>query len=156
MKFISLLITTILFVSCKTSQFNRTVKINIMSTSDYCGGANPNDELIEELNTPKPFNGTIYIHKDPERRDKAITKRFVNGKATISTRIMGITDLGLFQYPAINLKKIENNESGAIMKNDCRIEKNFQPLGMIIVDPETKEVSLDIHLTCDPCSEPMP
>ena len=41
-----------------------------MSTSDYCGGANPNDELIEELNTPKPFNGTIYIHKDPERRDR--------------------------------------------------------------------------------------
>ena len=127
-----------------------------MSTSDYCGGANPNDELIEELNTPKPFNGTIYIHRDPERRDKGIKKRFVNGKATISTRIMGITDLELFQYPAIDFKKIENNESGAIMKDDCRIQKNFQPVGVIIVDPETEEVSLDIHLTCDPCSEPMP
>jgi hypothetical protein len=38
----------------------------------------------------------------------------------------------------------------------CEIEKAFQPIATINIDQETTDVSLEIHLGCDPCSEPKP
>lgn len=156
MKLFTTAFTMLLFISCIPAKYNKTIKLNIMSTSDYCGGAKPSDDIIDELNTPKPFNGTIYIHTNPERRDKGVAKKIKNGEGTITLPIMGITDLVFFQYPAMNIKKLEKNGALAIKENECEIRRNFQRLDMINVDTETKEVSTNIHLTCDPCSEPKP
>lgn len=38
------------------------VTIDVTQTSDYCGGARPTDEILKELNTPKPLSNTkIFI-----------------------------------------------------------------------------------------------
>ncbi|MDG1720879.1 MAG: hypothetical protein P8I31_06465 [Bacteroidia bacterium] len=160
MKFIFFLITTLFFVSCKSTSIDRSIKFNLTNTSDYCGGAMPNEDLIDDLNTPKPFNGVIYIHKDPERKDKGIAQKFKNGKASISGLVNG--EYLLFEHPAIDIEelekndKTENNQPQGIMESECKFMKNFQVLEVVSIDQETKDVSINIHLSCDPCNEPMP
>lgn len=166
MKFTIALFSTLLFISCKTASLDRSIKFNLTSTSDYCGGAMPDQSIIDDLNTPKPFNGTLYIHIDPERKDKGIAQEFKNGKASISGLVNG--EYLLFEYPAINIEELENNKesedneementgSNGLMKSECKLMKNFQVLEGITIDQETKEISINIHLTCDPCGEPLP
>jgi hypothetical protein len=159
MKFFSALILALIFVSCKSTSPNRSIKFNVTSTSDYCGGAMPDEKLIDDLNTPKPFNGIIYIHKDPERKDKGIIQEFKNGKANISGLVNG--EYLLFEYPAIDIEKLENNkiendQPQGIMDSECKFMKNFQILEVVSIDQETKDVSININLICDPCIEPMP
>lgn len=51
--------------ACKMAKDNNrvyTVTGSIYLTSDYCGGANPPEELLENLKTPKPYQGKkIYL-----------------------------------------------------------------------------------------------
>ena len=53
MKLITALTLSILFISCKSSQLSRTIKFNITTTSDYCGGAMPDDEVLESINNQR-------------------------------------------------------------------------------------------------------
>ena len=94
----------------------------------------PDEKLIDDLNTPKPFNGIIYIHKDPERKDKGIIQEFKNGKANISGLVNG--EYLLFEYPAIDIEKLENNkiendQPQGIMDSECKFMKNFQILEVV-------------------------
>lgn len=154
MKFFSVLLAALLFTSCKSNQLSRTIKFNITSTSDYCGGAMPTEEIMESMREPNNFNGTLYFHKDPERNDKGIAQKFKNGKASITGLVNG--DYAIFKYPRVNMDKLENNESEENLENECEMMRNFQMLEMVNIDQETKEVSIHIHFMCDPCQEPMP
>ena len=155
--------TAIVIVSCGVRQYDRVIEFNIQSTSDYCEGANPNDEILKKLATPSPFNGILYIHKNINRENAGITQIFKNGKASVSGLVNG--KYSIYRYPAIEVSKPENNQpdSSNISNNmdvmvdyQCEIEKAFQPIATININQETTDVSLEIHLGCDPCSEPKP
>ena len=62
----------------------------------------------------------------------------------------------IYRYPAIEVSIPENNKPDVMMDYQCEIEKAFQPIATINIDQETTDVSLEIHLGCDPCSEPKP
>jgi len=81
-KVVLLSLISIAMLSCKTQLVERSIKFNITSTSDYCGGANPPEELIADLQNPKPFTGTLYIHKDNGRVDEGVALDFKEGKST--------------------------------------------------------------------------
>jgi hypothetical protein len=155
MKFFSAFILALLLASCKSTSLNRTIKFNVTSTSDYCGGAMPNEEIMESLMMPTSFNGTLYIHKNPERIDKGIALKFKNGKASITGLVNG--DYAIFKHPAfISKDKLENNESDENLENECEMMRNFQMLEMVNINQETREITIHIHFMCDPCQEPMP
>ena len=154
MKFFTALLAALLFVSCKLNQVNRTIKFNITSTSDYCGGAIPSEEIMESLITPSSFNGTLYFHKNTDRSDKGIAQEFKNGKASIKGLVNG--EYAIFKHPPINMDKLENSDSDENLENECEMMRNLQMLEMVNIDKETKEVSIHIHFICDPCQEPMP
>jgi hypothetical protein len=155
MKFFSAFILALVLASCKSTSLNRTIKFNVTSTSDYCGGAMPNEEIMESLMMPTSFNGTLYIHKNPERIDKGIALKFKNGKASITGLVNG--DYAIFKHPAfISKDKLENNESDENLENECEMMRNFQMLEMVNINQETREITIHIHFMCDPCQEPMP
>ncbi|MDC0561280.1 hypothetical protein OAP07_04335 [Bacteroidia bacterium] len=166
MKLFMVITTAIVIVSCGVRQYDRVIEFNIQSTSDYCEGANPNDEILKKLATPSPFNGILYIHKNKDREDAGITQKFKNGKASISGLVNG--KYSIYRYPAIEVSIPENNQPDSsnmsnisnnmdvMMDYQCEIEKAFQPIAIINIDQETTDVSLEIHLECDPCSEPKP
>lgn len=146
--------TAIVIVSCGVRQYDRVIEFNIQSTSDYCEGANPNDEILKKLATPSPFNGILYIHKNKDREDAGITQKFKNGKASISGLVNG--KYLIYRYPAIEVSIPENNKPDVMMDYQCEIEKNFQPIATININQETTDFSLEIHLECNPCSVPKP
>ena len=163
MKLFMVITTAIVIVSCGVRQYDRVIEFNIQSTSDYCEGANPNDEILKKLATPSPFNGILYIHKNINRENAGITQIFKNGKASVSGLVNG--KYSIYRYPAIEVSIPENNQpdSSNISNNmdvmvdyQCEIEKAFQPIATININQETTDVSLEIHLKCNPCSVPKP
>mgnify|MGYP001562773955 FL=1 len=102
----------------------------------------------------------LYTFIKTERKDKGIAQKFKNGKASISGLVNG--EYLLFEHPAIDIEelekndKTENNQPQGIMESECKFMKNFQVLEVVSIDQETKDVSINIHLSCDPCNEPMP
>ena len=154
MKFFSAFILALLLASCKSTSLSRSIKFNVTSTSDYCGGAMPNEEIMESLMMPTSFNGTLYIHNNPERSDKGLALKFKNGKASITGLVNG--DYAIFKHPAFSKDKLENNESDENLENECEMMRNFQMLEMVNINQETKEITIHIHFMCDPCQEPMP
>ena len=114
----------------------------------------PNEEIMESLMMPTSFNGTLYIHNNPERSDKGIALKFKNGKASITGLVNG--DYAIFKHPAFSKDKLENNESDENLENECEMMRNFQMLEMVNINQETKEITIHIHFMCDPCQEPKP
>jgi hypothetical protein len=60
----------------QTSTLNKAqwVKVYITSTESYCGGARPSDEILQDVQTPKPYAfKTFYIRKGAQNsKGKAI------------------------------------------------------------------------------------
>lgn len=66
------------------------VTINATTTQAYCGGAKPSEEVLEELNTPKPAsNVKIYLRKgDSNNIDNDIDFEFTtNDSGRVETRL---------------------------------------------------------------------
>ena len=75
MRFLSVVILFLLFaISCTSPQPGMTttkpetvfknVTIQAWKTSQYCGGARPSDEMLQEFQTPKPLSGQLcFIRK---------------------------------------------------------------------------------------------
>lgn len=154
MKLITALTLSILFISCKSSQLSRTIKFNITTTSDYCGGAMPDDEVLESINNPSPFNGKVFLHVNPERKDKGIEIELKKGKSSITGMVN--SDYAIFIYPAMDSTIIKNKNSYEDPILACEILKSMEPIEFISVKSDTKEVSLNLHIRCDPCQQPMP
>lgn len=151
----TLLITlTLLIFSCKVPLAKRTIKLNIQSTSEYCEGAKPTEEILADYNTPKPYTGSIYLHQDPDRNDAGIAVIFSNGKAEVSGLVEG--DYLMFEYPKADFEKFKQNPTISADQIHCAVLRSQQMLGDFSVDEKTKEVTQQIKLACDPCSEPKP
>lgn len=62
MRILVLLIIGCVFLSATQKKY--TVLIELTHSSSYCGGAAPSEELLNELQTPKPFaNKKLYLKR---------------------------------------------------------------------------------------------
>lgn len=62
----------------------------VTSTEDYCGGARPSDELLQDLGTPKPFaNKVIYVKMGTVNKssNKTIKKLKTDAKGGFSVML---------------------------------------------------------------------
>ena len=152
---IALVVTSSLF-ACKSTKRHKAVKFEIAITSDYCGGAAPPEEMIEEMRTPKPYTGVLYIHKSQNREDAGIELTFEKGSATANGLVPG-------QHYAFLDKKMDlENESAmnelASQGTDigCLIELNFSPMFTFQIEESTKIITDKMHKICNPCIPPAP
>jgi len=144
-----ILISAVLFLfSCKSVLVDRTIKFDINYTSDYCGGAAPDQELLNSLKVPKPFNGKAYLNSNFERTGTTIELNFIDGKASVSGLTAG--NYFLFKYPPIDFKKLEQESITSPDNIQVEIEKSGLILDEIIIEQKTKEVSKTIHIICEP------
>ena len=61
-----LAMTVLFFCTHKTFAQKNTyqVQLHLTQTSDYCGGAKPPEEILQQLNTPKPFPNKQVVIKE--------------------------------------------------------------------------------------------
>lgn len=61
-RFAVIIILLTFFNIPSNAQSKVCIKGYVTSTEDYCGGARPSDEMLQDLSTPKPFaNKVIYV-----------------------------------------------------------------------------------------------
>ena len=89
--FLSLLVI-VLFVSSDLCRYKVKFDVSILvtSTQSYCGGARPTDEMMQELNTPKPLpEKKLYIRKGKENslKEPIIKEVVTNAAGKIDLKI---------------------------------------------------------------------
>ncbi len=152
---IALVVISSLF-ACKSNKKKKAVKFEIAATSDYCGGAAPPEEMIEDMRTPKPYTGVLYIHKDQNREDDGIKLIFDEGAATVRGLVPG-------QYYAYLEKKMDLENESAInelasqgIDIGCLIELNLMFMFDFTIEESTKIITDKMHKICNPCLPPAP
>jgi len=150
------LILCAIFFSCRSGEKTTAINDNMMSitgeilqTRDYCGGAAPSDELIEELRTPSPLAGLTLSFKkgsvntmDVEISHQVTTDE--NGKFSIripsgvyTVLLPSQTDLKIF-------------EPGPLVRiTDQEKLREWWVNGFYSVDPQRTMVRQTIHAACD-------
>lgn len=141
-------------MACKSKKIKNAIQFEITTTQDYCGGAAPPDELIEDLRTPKPYTGSLYIHQNATREDDGIVVEVANGTCSSEGLVEGTyyvyLDPKMPEISRANLSPIN------IQKADCNLQHNRKPLATIALDNSTALVTQNLHIICDPCMEPRP
>ena len=132
------------------------IKFEITQTQDYCGGAMPPEEVLEEYRTPKPFAGTLYIHQNAGRTDDGIALKFENGSATTEGLVRGTYTV--FLEKKMDIEAMTNDESIARQGIDigCLQAQNLMPIFSFEVEAKTKKITNKVHLKCNPCLPPAP
>jgi hypothetical protein len=138
---------------CKSQLSDRVIKFTVTETSDYCGGAAPNEEVMQSLLTKKPFTGTLYVHSMPERMDEGQALQIQDGTLKQS----GFSEGVYFIYTQPKL----NRSDSSTMKLDedlvnCLEMFSLHQTANFIVSKETKSVTFNVHTMCDPCAPPNP
>ena len=148
-----LIIVGALALSCgNRNTSNNTLTLNFTSTEDYCGGAPISDKEQEDLNQPKPFNGTLYMYDNPQQEGEVIVLKFEKGKCTIPRLQDG--KYCVFKGPKAEVEAVIN--AGDVTDPQCYIEFNKFIYANLTVNSETDEISENLHFICDPCVQPLP
>ena len=129
----------------------RTIQFEIYNTSQYCGGAPPDEEMQKDLNTPKPTNDTFYIYDSPDRMGDPVQLVVNKGKGEIPYLNEG--EYMAFRFSPDHMKKMERSPdpmAGCYMDYYRRMYFTFE------VKPETEMISDTVHFQCDPCVPPAP
>ena len=155
-KIILLGIASLIFSACSNKLAKSNINLQLHYTSDYCGGAAPSDEMIADLETPKWYNGTLYIHENKERNDHGISVLFEEGQANISGIAEGT--YYVYRHPKMNIDSLYE----ATIKNFPMIDLNClqdwqnKSLMSFTISKEIKSVSDTLYFECNPCEPPRP
>lgn len=133
---------------------NSSIKFELTETSDYCGGALPPEELLEDYKTPKPFLDTLYIHQSKYRADDGVVVAFVNGNATVQGLVMG--EYYSFLSPKFDVEAMMQDETlhQQGINIGCLHQENLTPVFSFIIEDKTKKLVQNIHKKCNPCVPP--
>ncbi|NNJ56687.1 MAG: hypothetical protein HKP14_11160 [Bacteroidia bacterium] len=141
--------------ACKTNRATKNLTFEITTSQDYCGGAHPTDELVEDMLKPKPYTGTIYIHQSSVREDEGIQLQIEEGKANSSGLSTGT--YYLYLTPKLNDPVTETNVSPKEQKRtECNLMHNKKSLSSFTIEEKSTNVSRNLHIICDPCMDPLP
>ena len=112
--------------------------------------------MIADLETPKWYNGTLYIHENKERNDHGISVLFEEGQANISGIAEGT--YYVYRHPKMNIDSLYE----ATIKNYPMIDLNClqdwqnKSLMSFTISKKIKYVSDTLYFECNPCEPPRP
>ncbi|MFY0643595.1 MAG: hypothetical protein JXR19_03945 [Bacteroidia bacterium] len=138
--------------ACGNRKPVHTVPLKISYNEEYCGGTEPSEEMLEQLNTFKPYTGPIYLHSDidQQRKDKPIIVDIKNGNA----ELQGLSAGCYFAYSQPML--IADSTSLDPNLIECQNMNRMNPFLIINIYDYTEMVEGSFTITCDPCSPPVP
>lgn len=148
MKKLILLLPLSIILACNSSKKpeddKNEVTLTFTSTSDYCGGAKPNDKIINDLLTPKSYSDKdIMLSTDNKLNDSMITLS-VNAEGKVTTKLDART------YYIFLPSKVYSNFSAGGDETACKNWKN-SPDGTFDVEKGNTEVEIKLHKNCSPC-----
>lgn len=119
------------------------VRIVIKGTSDYCGGANPPEQLLKRLKTLQLLAGTELIIKNSDQDFQETVKTDQQGEINKS---LPAGAYQIFFPEKISAKPMER----AINKDYCLKWKDT-PDATFEVSNEQNSFELKLHRSCNPC-----
>jgi hypothetical protein len=157
MKNLLIIASFLLFLlACKNNQSGiqntNAIQFDIYYTEQYCGGAAPPDELMEELHTPKPYSDTIYIHeiKDARREAASLKIRLKKGKGDLPYLANGV--YVAYKAPVYQI----DSSSSDFGRENCYYESSFMPFFTFTISEPNQFITDTVNIQCDPCVPPMP
>ena len=125
-------------------------------TSEYCGGAYPDDELLEELMVPKPLGKeTVYIFKNENVEDITALQLNKEGKVSLNLKA-GKYSVCKYHHLQVAQEMEELLSKGPGTEGLCPPDWKFQISAELEVGESGGEYTVNLHLICDPCQEPKP
>lgn len=139
-------------VSCGVFRQSGLVTLEITQTDDYCGGAVPPEEILEEMRTPRPMpEQTIYISQ--VRKNSLIALNVVEGKATAELKP------GKYEVRTHSPEDVEafllKFRVGEDM-TQCYRDWMGKVVAEFEISKDLSMVKFNVHKTCDPCAPPPP
>ena len=155
MKKLSKLILSSLFIlllACSGSKSGKEkvyeVKLAFSSTSDYCGGAPPNDRILKNLQAPKVYSSKdIMLSTENKLNDTMITLT-LDKEGEVATALAART------YYVFLPQKLYTSFSKGGNEEACKSWKNT-PNGTFDMEKGIKSLEVKFHITCDPCGTPV-
>ena len=152
MKYISLLFVLFAMLQSCSSSKNSTnqdsmVDITITSTSNYCGGAKPPEDLIARLKEPKKYSGKEIIF--------STTEQLGDGHKMLKTDDNGMISLSLEEgtyYLFLPEKLSAKLTTGGDADRCAQWKKTAN--GSFVVTKGMNAVDVNVHQTCNPCGAP--
>ena len=153
-KIIVLLSLTIALIACKSKKVKSSIQFEITTTEDYCGGAYPPDELVEDLRTPKAYTGNVYLHSSVIREDDGIMIEVVDGKCSKE----GFVEGTYFLYLSPKMLEVVKESLSPTNQEraDCNFKENRKALATIALLKNSTVIKQNLHKVCDPCMGPRP
>ena len=143
-----LFLIALIAYSCGPKTPHKSVESSMMITmyerADYCGGANPSDEILEALKEPKPMRNTVvYIQINDE-----------SDPIEVSTDEKGVARIEIMHgsYPVL-LKEKFKYPMPSDPSSYCA-EWKSKPDGLLTIAENSGEASVTLHRTCNPCEKP--
>lgn len=124
------------------------VELNVNETEQYCGGAQPPEEILQELSTPHPVtNRTLYI--SPESKKTVVVIDVLEGKATTQLK-PGKYEVRLFSEEQLK-EQLSMQEEWLGDEEECYKQWMRKVVGTFEITKKSESVSFNIEVSCDPC-----
>ena len=134
----------VFFFACNPKMTANATDTNTMltvyMTSDYCGGANPSDEILDDLKTPRLLKSkSIFIKVGEEKIVEVNTDK--NGVAIVD---MEAGTYGIFLQGKHSYKVAANADEY------CK-EWKETPNGVLTLSENQMEAKVTLHNSCNLC-----
>lgn len=140
MRFTCVIVLLSFFVFNLNAQEIKKKKLVVKYTRSYCGGARPNEEIINALNQPRILaNCKIRIEQDGPLKKSWSAKTDANGEVSLK--------LKKGKYNFYIGKNDKNNAELPFDKNCKKLNKK----NLANFEIEEKETLIEIRIPCNPC-----
>lgn len=121
----------------------KNVKLSVLYTLQYCGGAKPTKEILEQLNIPKPLVNCEL------RFVREVKKAFKSYKVKTDNLGEALIDLKKGKY---EVYLSCNKKNSAIIPYNKSCKKIYKML-LAVLEFDGLEATLNIKFACNPCLE---
>jgi len=152
--FIAFVGSLLVLSSCASRKVKEKMTVlQVLATHEYCGGAMPSEELLEDLNKPKPLSNTkIYIAPSGQETSH-IHEYKLDKNGMVNLRLEG-TDYLVFLYNPVEVDKEIKAQSESADAQDSECLPAWKLLissDLIIPEEEQEKIEILLHVICDPC-----
>lgn len=156
-KFILLFFLAGIYIQCAHGQSRKKssslvkVKGTVTSTNSYCGGAQPPEELLQDLKSPKPMSGKVILVKMGKvnsEKCKVVKKLITNDKGEFEVMLKKGRDYIFIEEWKGMPYKLPKNTEWIKWDAEC-YKKSYQTPDYVLHKANrTSTIPMNFHIRC--------